>query len=185
MIQNLTQRLSEAFLIMTGAVRDSERTTSEVNATAQELNEQLGGIYSGMTNTLLQPYLNRKLQQLQRTPGVPALLRAWLSQPLLAGLNGIGRGRDRAALMEFVMTISQGMSPDVMAQYIDPSEFLRMLAAASGIEHLGLVKTEDQLAQEREQSKADSQQQTMLEQAGQLANSKAAEAMMTQQQPQM
>ena len=186
MIQNLTQRLSEAFLIMTGAVRDSERTTaSEVNATAQELNEQLGGIYSGMTNTLLQPYLNRKLQQLQRTPGVPALPKGLVIPTVVAGLNGIGRGQDRAALMEFVMTISQGMGPDVMAQYIDPSEFLRRLAAASGIEHLGLVKTEDQLAQEREQSKADSQQQTMLEQAGQLANSKAAEAMMTQPQQQM
>ena len=33
---------------MTGSIRDSERTTaSEVSATAQELNEQLGGIYSG------------------------------------------------------------------------------------------------------------------------------------------
>jgi len=43
MIQSLTQRLSEAFLIMT--VRQSERTTAEeIRATQQELNEQLGGI---------------------------------------------------------------------------------------------------------------------------------------------
>ena len=36
--------------------------------------------------------------------------------------------------MEFVTTIAQGMGPEVMMQYIDPSEFLRRLAAASGIE---------------------------------------------------
>ena len=99
MIQNLTQRVSEAFLIMTGSIRDSERTTaSEVNAVAQELNEQLGGIYSGLTATLLQPYLNRKLMQLQRMEGVPKLPKGLVIPTVVAGLNGIGRGQDRIAL---------------------------------------------------------------------------------------
>ena len=183
MIQNLTQRLSEAFLILTSSIRDSERTTaSEVSATAQELNEQLGGIYSGLTNTLLQPYLNRKLMLLQRTDGVPKLPKGLVIPTVVAGLNGIGRGQDRAALMEFVTTISQGMGPDVMSQYINPSEFLRRLAAASGIESLGLVKTDEELSQERQASAEQAQQQTLLEQAGQLANSKAAESMMSSQQ---
>lgn len=179
MIQNLTQRVSEAFLIMTGSIRDSERTTaSEVNAVAQELNEQLGGIYSGLTATLLQPYLNRKLQQLQRMEGVPKLPKGLVIPTVVAGLNGIGRGQDRRALMEFVTTVAQGMGPEVMMQYIDPSEFLRRLAAASGIEALGLVKTEEQLSQENEAQQQQAQQQAILEQAGQLANSKVAEQMM-------
>ena len=179
MIQNLTQRVSEAFLIMTGSIRDSERTTaSEVNAVAQELNEQLGGIYSGLTATLLRPYLARKLQALQRMDGVPKLPKGLVMPTVVAGLNGIGRGQDRQALMEFVTTIAQGMGPEVMMQYIDPSEFLRRLAAASGIESLGLVKDEQALAQEREASQQQQQQQTLLEQAGQLAKSPMAEQMM-------
>jgi len=179
MIQNLTQRVSEAFLIMTGSIRDSERTTaSEVNAVAQELNEQLGGIYSGLTSTLLQPYLNRKLMQLQRQEGVPKLPKGLVIPTVVAGLNGIGRGQDRRALMEFVTTVAQGMGPEVMMQYIDPSEFLRRLAAASGIESLGLVKDEETLAQEQQAAQQQAQQQSLLDQAGQLANSKAAEKMM-------
>ena len=185
MIQNLTQRVSEAFLIMTGSIRDSERTTaSEVNAVAQELNQQLGGIYSGLTATLLQPYLNRKLLQLQRMEGIPKLPKGLVIPTVVAGLNGIGRGQDRQALMEFVTTVAQGMGPEVMLQYIDPSEFLRRLAAASGIQSLGLVKDEQQLQQEREAAQQQAQQQSLLDQAGQLANSKAAETMMQQQQQQ-
>ncbi len=183
MIQNLTQRISEAFLIMNGAVRDSERTTAaEVNAVAQELNEQLGGIYSGLTATLLRPYLARKLQALQRMDGVPKLPKGLVMPTVVAGLNGIGRGQDRQALMEFVTTIAQGMGPEVMMQYIDPSEFLRRLAAASGIESLGLIKTEEQLGEERQASQEQQQQQTLLEQAGQLSKSPMAEQMMMQQQ---
>ena len=182
MIQNLTQRVSEAFLIMTGSIRDSERTTaSEVNAVAQELNEQLGGIYSGLTASLLQPYLNRKLTLLQRQSGVPKLPKGLVIPTVVAGLNGIGRGQDRQALMEFVTTIAQGMGPEVMQQYINPSEFLRRLAASSGIESLGLIKTEEQLSSERQQSEEQQQQQTLLEQTGQLANSKMGEQMMEQQ----
>ena len=179
MIQNLTQRISEAFLIMNGAVRDSERTTAaEVNAVAQELNEQLGGIYSGLTVTLLRPYLARKLQALQRKEGIPKLPKGLVLPTVVAGLNGIGRGQDRQALMEFVTTVAQGMGPEVMMQYIDPSEFLRRLAASSGIESLGLVKSDEQLGQERQQAQEQQQQQTLLEQAGQLSKSPMAEQMM-------
>lgn len=184
MIQNLTQRVSEAFLIMTGSIRDSERTTaSEVNAVAQELNEQLGGIYSGLTATLLQPYLNRKLVALQRKEGVPKLPKGLVIPTVVAGLNGIGRGQDRMALMEFVTTIAQGMGPDVMQQYINPSEFLRRLAAASGIESMGLVKSDEELSEERQQAEQQQQQQTLLEQAGQLASSPMGEAMTQQMTP--
>ena len=179
MIQNLTQRLAKAFLVMDGSVRDSERTTAaEVNAVAQELNEQLGGIYSGLTATLLRPYLARKLQALQRQDGIPKLPKGLVLPTVVAGLNGIGRGQDRQALMEFVTTVAQGIGPEAMSQFINPSEFLRRLAAASGIESLGLVKSDEELGQERQQAQEQQQQQTLLEQAGQLSKSPMAEQMM-------
>ena len=54
MIANLTQRLSDAFLIL--EVRQSERTTaSEVMAVQQQLSEQLEGIYGSLTHTLCVP----------------------------------------------------------------------------------------------------------------------------------
>jgi hypothetical protein len=142
MIQSLTQRLSEAFLILT--VRQSERTTAEeIRATQQELNEQLGGIYGNLTVELVRPYLQRKLFTLQRSKELPQLPKGIVYPTIIAGLEGIGRGQDRESLMMFLQTISQALGPEAMAQYIDPEEAVKRLAAAQGIDTLKLVKTAD------------------------------------------
>lgn len=181
MIQNLTQRLSDAFLVL--SVRQSERTTaSEVQAVQQELSEQLGGIYGNLTAELLQPYLNRKLSVLSKSKAIPPLPKDLVLPTVVAGLNGVGRGQDRMALMEFVGTISQAMGPEVMASLINTEEFLRRLAAASGIESFGLVKTQEQLNQEKQEAKQDQMQSQVMGQMGQLAKSPVAEQMMTNNQ---
>ncbi len=181
MIGQLTQRLNEAFLVL--QVRQSERTTStEVNATIQELNEQISGIYGNLSSSLLRPYLNRKLAALARTKGVPALPKGLVMPTVIAGIMGVGRGQDRQALMEYVGTIAQAMGPEVLAQYINPAEFLKRLAAASGIESVGLVKDEQQLQQEKEQAQQQQMQQQVMGQMGQLAKSPIAEQMINGQQ---
>ena len=62
------------------------------------------------------------------------------------------------------------------------------MAAAQGIDVLNLVKTEEQMASEKEEMEQKQQQATLLQQAGQFANSKLADtenmqAMVNQQQP--
>lgn len=179
MIQNLTQRLSDAFLVL--SVRQSERTTAEeVRATQQELNEQLGGIFGNLTAELLQPYLHRKLQILSRSKAIPPLPKDLVLPTVVAGLSGIGRGQDRMALMEFVGTIAQAMGPEALASLINPDEFLRRLAAASGIEALGLIKDQEQLAQEKQEAQQQAAQAQVMGQLGQLAKSPMGEKM-TQQ----
>jgi vacuolar-type H+-ATPase subunit E/Vma4 len=179
MIQNLTQRLSDAFLVL--SVRQSERTTAmEVQATQQELNEQLGGIFGSLTAELLQPYLNRKLHLLSRSGGMPPLPKGLIMPTVVAGLYGVGRGQDRQALIEFVQTIAQGMGPEAMAQHLNAGEFIKRLATASGIDALGLVKGQEQMKQEGDQMKQDAMQASLVGQAGQLAKSPMAEQL-TQQ----
>jgi hypothetical protein len=180
MINNLTQRLSDAFLVL--QVRQSERTTAEeVRATQQELNEQLGGIFGNLTSELLQPYLSRKLSILSKAKKLPALPKGIVIPTVVAGVHGIGRGQDRIALLEFMTTVAQGLGPEALAQYINPTEFLKRLAAASGIQVLGLVKTEEELAGEAQQQSEQAQQMALLQQAGQLAKSPMAEQMMNPQ----
>lgn len=180
MINNLTQRLSDAFLVL--QVRQSERTTAEeVRATQQELNEQLGGIFGNLTSELLQPYLSRKLSILSKAKKLPALPKGIVIPTVVAGVHGIGRGQDRIALLEFMTTVAQGLGPEALAQYINPSEFLKRLAAASGIQVLGLIKTEEELAGEAQQQSEQAQQMALLQQAGQLAKSPMAEQMMNPQ----
>lgn len=174
MIQDLTTRLSDAFLIL--QPRKSERTTStEIQMVAQELNEQLSGVLGNLTQELLQPYLNRKLHQLQRKKSVPTLPKGLVQPIVVAGLNGVGRGQDRQALMEFIQTVAQGMGPEALQTFIDPTEFLKRLAAASGIDTLNLIKSPETMAAEADQAKNDMMQASLINQAGQLAKTPMAE----------
>ena len=99
---------------------------------------------------------------------------------VVAGLNGIGRGQVKQALMEFVGTVAQTMGPEAMQSLLNPTEILKRLAAASGIEVLGLVKTDEQMAQEQQQAEQKQMQAQLMSQAGQLAKSPVGEEMTKQ-----
>jgi hypothetical protein len=174
MVNTLTQRLSEAFLVFTA--RSSERTTAEeIRSTQQELNEQLGGIYGNLTTELLTPYLARKLMVLQRSKELPPLPKGIVFPTVIAGLEGIGRGQDRESLMLFIQTLAQGMGPDIIQSYINPDEAIKRLAASFGIESLGLVKSPEDRQAEAEQAQQDNMNQSLMSQAGQLAKAPLAD----------
>ena len=170
MVQGLERRIAEAFMQLN--VRQSERTTAEeVRLTQLELEQQLGGLFSLLTVEFLVPYLNRTLLVLQRSKELPNIPKDLVRPQIVAGVNALGRGQDRESLTAFVTTIAQTLGPEALLQYIDPSEAIKRLAAAQGIDILNLVKTEQQLQQEQEQQFQAQQQQALLEQAGQLAGS--------------
>ena len=170
MVQGLERRIAEAFMQLN--VRQSERTTAEeVRLTQLELEQQLGGLFSLLTVEFLVPYLNRTLLVLQRSKELPNIPKDLVRPQIVAGVNALGRGQDRESLTAFVTTIAQTLGPEALMQYIDPSEAIKRLAAAQGIDILNLVKTEQQLQEEQEQQFQAQQQQALLEQAGQLAGS--------------
>jgi len=174
MVNTLTQRLSEAFLVFTA--RSSERTTAEeIRSTQQELNEQLGGIYGNLTTELLTPYLARKLMVLQRSKELPPLPKGIVFPTVIAGLEGIGRGQDRESLMLFIQTLAQGMGPQIIQSYINPDEAIKRLAASFGIESLGLVKSPEDRQAEADQAQQDNMNQSLMSQAGQLAKAPLAD----------
>jgi hypothetical protein len=63
-------------------------------------------------------------------------------------------------------------------QYINPSEVIKRLAAAQGIDILNLVKPEEQLAQEQQKAQQDQIGQSLVDQAGQIARTPMAEQAM-------
>ena len=151
MMQQLERRLAEAFLVLT--VRQSERTTAEeVRLTQLELEQQLGGLFSLLTNEFLVPYLNRKLLVLQRSGELPKIPKDLVSPTIVAGINALGRGQDRESLTTFIGTIAQTLGPEALIKYINPDEAIKRLAAAQGIDVLNLVKSmEDQQAEAESQ----------------------------------
>ena len=170
MIQQLEKRLAEAFLILN--VRQSERTTAEeVRMTQMELEQQLGGLFSLLTVEFLVPYLNRKLSVFQKTGQIPKLPKDIVKPTIVAGVNALGRGQDREALGMFLTTISQTMGPEATAQYINPEEVIKRLAASQGIDVLNLVRSMQEIQAEQQQAQ---QAQMAVEQGKQEAQMASA-----------
>lgn len=167
MVSILERRISEAFLIMN--VRDSERTTAEeVRMTQMEVEAQLGGLFSLLTVEFLVPYLNRKLQVLQKNQDIPRIPKDLVRPTIVAGINALGRGQDRESLTQFFMVITQTLGPEVISQNVNVNEAIKRLAAAQGIDVLNLVKTMEDIENEKQQAIQQQNQQTMLSQVGQL-----------------
>jgi len=164
----IEKRLLEAFLVMN--IRNAERVTAEeVRLTQLELEQQLGGIFSLLTVEFLIPYLNRTLLVLQRSNEIPKLPKDMVRPTIVAGVNALGRGQDRESLTQFIGTIAQTLGPEALMQYINPQEAIKRLAAAQGIDVLNLVKTEQQMAEEMQAAQQAQTQQSLVDQAGQLA----------------
>ena len=164
----LEKRILEAFLVMN--IRNAERVTAEeVRLTQLELEKSLGGLFSLLTVEFLVPYLNRTLLILQRSNQIPRLPKDVVRPKIVAGINSLGRGQDNEALPTFIATVAQTLGPEALMKYIDPSEAIKRLAAAQGIDVLNLVRTTEQLEQLKQQIVQEKTNQKLVDQAGQLA----------------
>ena len=182
MAQTIERRLLEAFLVMN--VRNAERVTAEeVRLTQLELEQQLGGIFSLLTTSFLIPYLDRTLLVLQRTNELPKLPKDIIRPQIVAGVNALGRGQDREALTMFMQTVAGTVGPEALMKFINPIEAIKRLAAAQGIDVLNLVKTPDEIESDKEQMIQEKTNMSLIDQAGQFANSPAADPSKQPQQP--
>jgi hypothetical protein len=156
----LERRLSEAFLILN--VRQSERTTAEeVRMTQMELEQQLGGLFSLLTVEFLVPYLNRKLSDAQKAGEIPKLPKNIVKPTIVAGVNALGRGQDRDSLTQFLTVLANTLGPEAIGQFINTDEVIKRFAASQGIDVLNLVRSMQEVQQERA---AAMEQQMMMQQ---------------------
>jgi len=162
MMQQLERRINDAFLVM--QVRQSERTTAEeVRLTQMELEQQLGGLFSLLTTEFLLPYLNRILNQFQKTGKIPRLPKDIVKPTIVAGVNALGRGQDRESLGQFLQVVATTMGPEAVQKYINPEEVIKRLAAASGIDVLNLVRSMQEIQAEQQQAQQMAMQQQQAE----------------------
>ena len=152
-------RLTAAFML--ADVRDSERTTAEeVRLHALQIENSLGSIYSILTTEFQQPYVARKLALLMRRGKLPKLPE--MVQPVVSvGLAAVGRGNDLEKTARFMQILQQTLGPKGITTYVMPPELIRRLAASMGMDIIGLVKSDEQLAAEQQQA----QQMAMAQQA--------------------
>jgi|ETNvirenome_6_85_1030632.scaffolds.fasta_scaffold01762_13 hypothetical protein len=182
-ISGITDRLSNAFLLAEGSIRNAERVTAaEIRLIGDNLERQLGGTYSLLSQELQLPIVALVMDQMQRSGSLPALPGDSITAVITTGVQALGRSTDSIKLDGFMAAAIQQLGPDVLARYLNVGEWFTRKAAALGIDPKGLVKTEKEIQMEQQAA----QQQQLAMQANSAAIDTASNVIQTQQpQPQV
>jgi hypothetical protein len=155
-------QLSYAFLLNTAIQREAERVTAEeIRYMAEELEQTLGGFYSIMSIELQLPYINIKMDGLQRKGKLPKLPKGSVRPAIVTGLEALGRGNDRNKLVRFLQTLAAALGPAAVPQFVNVLEVIDRLAIADGIDTKGLIKTAAEMQQEQQRAQMLQMAQTL------------------------
>jgi hypothetical protein len=145
--------LSFAFMLNTAIQRNGERVTAEeIRYMAQELETGLGGVYSTMSQDLQLPLVNILLANMQRQARLPALPKGIVKPQVTTGIEAIGRGNDLSRIQGLIDDMAKlGPNGEALA-YLNVGDFIKRAGTARQIDMDGLIKTEEQVTQERQQS---------------------------------
>lgn len=162
--EEISQRLAFAFLMNTAVQRGGERVTAEeIRYMAGELEDALGGVYSVLSLELQLPLVTRIMHQLQRKKKIPALPKDMVKPAITTGLEALGRGHDLNKLDTFIGGVLQTFGPEVISEYMNVGDYLTRRGTALGIDMKGLVRSEAEV-QQRRQEQLQQQQQAMTAQ---------------------
>lgn len=158
MVQDLTRRLEQAFLVASSAARDSERTTAtEIRYMAADLEQSLGGIYS-----ILSLEFQRPLAYLLLKQSKVALPKGLMDVVIVTGVEALGRNLELDKLRQFNGLLQELGSPEIVLQRLNIDSYIAKIGNALSLDTGDLIKSNDQLAQEQQAS----QQNELLQQAG-------------------
>jgi hypothetical protein len=174
--QELTRRLSLAFLENSAVRRDGERVTAEeIRLVAGELEDALGGIYSVLSIELQLPLVKLLMKLLTDQGKLPQIPADTIQPMITTGLEALGRGHDLNKLTQLIQQIMP-LGGDVIQTYLNIGDYITRVGTALGIDTAGLVKTQEEIQQEQ-------QRQQMMQMAQNVAPN-IANAMANQSQQQ-
>ena len=163
----IKDRLSQAFLLQSGVVRNAERVTAEeIRMLSQELESSLGGLYSLLSNELQLPMINRLLDMMKSQKRIPTLPKDIVNPVIITGVEALGRGNDLQKLDLFLQGASQVVGPQAVAEFLNVEEYFARRATALGIKTAGLVKSKEDLQAEKQQQQQALQQQQLVQSLG-------------------
>ena len=167
--KTISDRLSFAFMLNSSVQRQAERVTAEeVRFMASELEDALGGVYSVLSAEFQLPLVNRLMDRMTRAKRLPPLPKGVVKPAIVTGLEALGRGHDLNKYMQLLQAL-QPLGPQVLAQFMNPGDYISRVATSLGIDPAGLVKTEAQIQQEQQQAQQAQATQQMMDIAGKSA----------------
>ena len=161
-INDIKQSLSRIFLLNESVQRDAERVTAEeIRFMVQELETSLGGVYSILAQEFQLPLVKALMNRMETKGKLPKLPKGIVSPVIVTGIEALGRGNDLNKLNIFVEQAMKVLGPEVVGSMLNVSNLLTRIATSVGIDTEGLIKSEEELAAEREQAA----QQQLIQQA--------------------
>lgn len=154
-MQDVIQRFSRGFLLMSSVTRDAERVTAqEIRTLANELETGLGGVYSRLSVSFQNPlcfYLLRNAQvEIQGTQITPVIL---------TGFDALSRAAELERVQLFLQDVANITSmPPQIQDWLKVGPILRSLAANRHLNADEYVNSEEQVQQAQEQRQLAMQQ---------------------------
>tara|TARA_R100001594_G_scaffold112304_1_gene147146 strand:- start:437 stop:2065 length:1629 start_codon:yes stop_codon:yes gene_type:complete len=180
LLTTVEQRLSQSFMLY--QPRQAERVTAEETRELNNMLERsLGSVYGILVTEMMQPFVARKLFLLTKKGKIQKLPNDFVKPIVSVGYSTIGRQADLEKTARFMQILQQTMGPESVATYVQPSELIKRLASAMGMDLNGLVKTEQQLAEEQEAAQKQAMMQQLM-QSGMADPKKLADAAATTQE---
>lgn len=172
-IDDITLRLSHAFLLQSGTVRNAERVTAvEIREMAQELEDVLGGVYTVLAQELQLPVVRRLIATLKKRGLYPDLPKGALAPVIVTGFDALGRGHELNRLRAY-FSDGQAMFGERFMSRFDEGAVAQTLATHHNVNIEGLKKSEEQIEQEGAQARQDA---VMDKAAGPVAGAVAGAA---------
>ena len=163
LVQDVTRRLEQAFLVASSATRDSERTTAtEIRYMAADLEQSLGGIYSILSLEFQRPLAYQLLKQQKIS-----LPEGMMDVVIVTGIEALGRNLELDKLRQFNGLLQEIGSPELILQRMNIDAYISKIGNALSLDTSDLIKSQEQIQGEQQQAQQD---QLLQQGAGNLVN---------------
>lgn len=180
----ISLRLSHAFLLQSGTVRDAERVTAEeIRSQAQELEDVLGGVYTVQAVELQLPVVRRTISQMEADNDFPKFpkniggkSRKPITPTIVTGFEALGRGHELNRLRAFFQDIKEMFGENAVSEWVKEDTGIKTVATSHNVDVKDLLRSPEEVSQSREASRqAELVQSAAAPVAGQVAKGMVAE----------
>lgn len=149
--RKIEDNLSYAFMLNSAIQRPGERVTAEeIRFMAGELETAQGGLYSLLSREFQLPLVKRIIARMEDKGELPALPEGTAKPAITTGLEALGRGYDLNKLDLFISKLIP-FGPEVIKEYVNISDLISRVGAATNVDTKGLIKSEQEVEQRRQQ----------------------------------
>jgi len=151
MVEIITRRLEQAFLVASSVARESERTTAtEIRYMASDLEQSLGGVYSVLALEFQRPLANILLGQASAT------LKALKIEPVIVtGIEALGRNAELDKLRQFNSFMQELGAPEITLRKLNVGTYIEKLANALELDTTGLIVSDAEIQAQEQKNRED------------------------------